>query len=229
MKDKYLVTGVKSGLGKYIYDNLRRVDGLHRKNNFMFDSYVRPQYYDTIIHCAFNRQREITDYYQYIDDNLFLTKKLLDLNCNRFIYISSVDVYNSESNNNYALFKKYAESVVSQYDFTLIMRLPVLLGKTMKPNHITKMFEQPNAKISLSKKSLFNYILYEDILKFIKDKYMYGKVDLVADDNITLSEIKNEFELETQFGGFVYQMPISLSNPIYTGKTSLETIKEFVK
>ena len=94
---KYLVTGVKSGLGKYLYENLPDVNGLDRGG---FDL-IKDEEYDTIIHCAFNKAQthaDIGDHYGYLDDNIFLTQDLLTLKYKKFIYISTIDVYPTVQN-----------------------------------------------------------------------------------------------------------------------------------
>lgn len=229
---KYLITGVKSGLGKYLYDHLDDADGLHRDNKI---EYTRR--YDTVIHCAFNKTNEIGNYeehYKYLNDNIFLTQELLKLSYSRFIYISSVDVYNKE--NLYSLFKKFAESIVIRsiainYS-TIILRCPMLIGDEMKENHLTKMFANNNQKISLSGKSEFNYILYNDIKDFILNTYnmiMAGIYDFVATENITLQKIKREFNLNVRFGDYIYEILDKFPTPFYVKRTSMETIKEYFK
>jgi dTDP-D-glucose 4,6-dehydratase len=60
---KYLVTGIKSGLGKYLYENLPDAHGLDRGGFNL----IKDEEYDTIIHCAFNKENVITDYKKYLD------------------------------------------------------------------------------------------------------------------------------------------------------------------
>lgn len=223
-KKKYLVTGVKSGLGKHLFENLQDVDGLHRNN---FDELSFKEY-SVIIHCAFNKSNKIKndtcEYYKYLNDNIFLTQKLLNLNYDKFIYISSIDVYDKTTL--YSLFKRLAESLVIRYRNSLIIRCPVLLGKEMKPNHLTKMFSGED--ISLSGKSTFNYILYENILNFLRyNEEKIGIWDFISRDSIALNDIKKRFGLNTHFGNYIYGTPNNLANPLYTSNTSLETVENF--
>lgn len=221
---KYLVTGVDSGLGKYLYNKLDDAHGLSRENS----NKKLPESVDTIIHCAFNRSSNVENLYKYIDDNLFLTKRLLELHTfNKFIYISSVDVYNSNQTM-YSSFKRYTEAVVSHYSNIVILRLPVLLGKGMKPNHITRMLSEKNPKLTLSSLSTFNYILYEDVLSFL-NYYIHGTYDLISSGNVSLGEVAKELNVDVEFGDFVYETTNNFQCPIYTGRTSLETIREFTK
>ena len=80
---RFLVTGVNSGLGKYLYENLPNSLGLNRDNFNL----IKNEEYDTIIHCAFNKENIITDYEKYLDDNIFLTQRLKKLNYKKFVYI----------------------------------------------------------------------------------------------------------------------------------------------
>jgi len=223
---KYLITGAGSGLGKFLYDVLQKdADVLTREN------YGKTAgKYDTIIHCAFNRKSVTEDeMYQYMNDNLFLTKSLLEhVKYKRFIYISSIDVYRLASDQTlYSSFKRYAEYVVENFKDTLILRLPVLLGNGMKPNHLTKMLE--DKILTLASDSRFNYVLYEDILHFIlENDKLFGTYDFIANDTVLLSQVAKEFGLKTKFGTYTY-ITNYFGNPIYTNKTSLETIKEYFK
>lgn len=222
MKD-YLITGVNGGLGGYLSHELTDGEGLHRDNDLSYFSR-----YDIVIHCAFNKYNKIYDYYQYLEDNIFLTQKLLDVSYGHFIYISSIDVYNGT--NNYSLFKRFAESIVERKYNTTILRCPMLLGTTMKENHLTKMLWSDNEKLTLSGESTFNYILYDDILEFIRSKsYKNGIYDFVSNDNVKLKDVKEEFESTVEFGDYVYETPVKWDNPIYTNKTAMETIKEYFK
>ena len=65
--NRILVTGVTSGLGKYIYENISDCVGMTRENRH----YVLKDEYDLIIHCAFSSERgnDITDYFEYIDSS----------------------------------------------------------------------------------------------------------------------------------------------------------------
>ena len=86
---KLLVTGTKRGLGKYLHrrfqcDGFARGDSLSKKK------------YDAVIHCAVSTVKDIShnNLSAYLDDNVLLTKHLCSsLSYDKFIYISTVDVY----------------------------------------------------------------------------------------------------------------------------------------
>ena len=120
---KFLITGVKSGLGKFLYENLSNSEGLDRTN---FGS-IKDKNFDVIIHCAFNKEISITDHKKYLDDNILLIQKLKQLNYSKFIYISSIDVY-QKNPNMYSHFKRFAETLMDTTD--LILRF-VTLGRSI--------------------------------------------------------------------------------------------------
>jgi len=230
---KYLVTGVKSGLGKYLHKNLSDAAGLDRNN---FDS-IKNNEYETIIHCAFNKAQNVDnigDYYSYLEDNILLTQELLKLNYKKFIYISTIDVYPTTLNL-YGLFKRFAESVVKRHMGTIILRPSMILGQDVKPNHVTKL-KSNESSLSLSGDSTFNYILNSDILKFI-ESYSYrcpeGIIDFVANGSTKLSDTHKELNSTTSLGNYIYSAEYQWINPIYDiyeefNKSSLDNLKQYI-
>lgn len=223
-----LITGIKSGLGKYLYTHLPNCFGMHRNNEHDLHSG-----YDTIIHCAFNKQKEINDYTQYLDDNLLLTERLLNKQYQKFVYISSIDIYQDDTNN-YCIFKRLAEEMVSKYENTLILRCSMMLGETMKSNHLTRIIAN-DTSLTLSSKSKFNYILMQDLNTFF-DKKLYlkhtGIIDFVATEYIELEKVSELFNSKINFGNYVYTSDFAYSNPIYSiesnfNKTSLDNLKGY--
>ena len=98
-----LVTGANSGLGKYIADSIDCV-ALTRAN--AESVFRKHKHFDLIIHCAFNASKKTNNYYKVLQDNIFLTKRLCSLSHDKFIFLSSIDVYREEYENstfNYVL------------------------------------------------------------------------------------------------------------------------------
>ena len=220
---KYVITGTSSGLGRYLYENIPNSVAIDRTN--LESSIQQIESDDIIIHCAFNKTNDIQDYSGYLDDNIFLTKRLLDLG-NTMIYISSVDVYSQE--NVYALFKKFAESLVNHNESNLILRCPALVGEHMSYNHLHKI--RANEKITLSGQSTFNYILYSDVLDTILNTDKTGVYNLLSRTSVDLNTIKTLFKSDTIFGSYFYQTPMVISavtDTIHVDRTSIETIKDY--
>lgn len=224
---RFLITGINSGLGKYLFNNLPDSFGLDR-NNF---NLVRYKDYDTIIHCAFNKENIITNYEKYLEDNIFLTQRLKSLNYKKFVYISTVDVY-QENPTMYAHFKRFAETLLDNND--LILRCSMMLGDTMKPNHTHKL-KNNDESIGLSGESVFNYILMKDLAEFfISEDYKQhnGVVDFVSNDLVKLEDVKKYFNSTTKLGEHVYQNSLDFVNPIFTlnqkyNKSSLDNLIEY--
>lgn len=224
----FLVTGVSGGLGKYLFENLLDANGLHR-NNF---EEVCSESYETIIHCAYNKENQITDYKKYIEDNIFLLQKVKNINHQKFVYISSIDVYNTEKNI-YTLFKMFAESLLENKDLSL--RLSCLLGKDSKPNHVSKIMSNVES-ITLSENSTFNYILYSDLLSFFSEKMhteKSGIYDFIANDFIHLKDVISLVNSKTKTGEYCYKSDYSFINPIYFehskyNVSSLEKLSSFI-
>jgi hypothetical protein len=226
---KILVTGIGSGLGKYLFENLPNSLGLSRDNfNLIKDEDI-----DTIIHCAFNKENVVTNPKKYLDDNIFLTQRLKNIYCNKFVYISTVDVY-QENPTMYAHFKRFSETLLNKND--LILRCPMMLGSTMKPNHATKLKDNIES-LGLSGDSQFNYILMSDLLEFFisEDYKQYkGIIDFVSNDLVKLEDVKQYFNSSTKLGEYVYQNNLDFQNPIFKlnekyNTSSLEKIKQYFK
>ena len=226
---KILVTGIGSGLGKYLFENLPNSLGLSRDNFNL----VKDEDIDTIIHCAFNKENVVTNYKKYLDDNIFLTQRLKNICAPNFVYISTVDVY-QENPTMYAHFKRFSETLLNKND--LILRCPMMLGSTMKPNHATKLKDNIES-LGLSGESQFNYILMSDLLEFFisEDYKQYkGIIDFVSNDLVKLEDVKQYFNSSTKLGEYVYQNNLDFQNPIFKlnekyNKSSFEKIKQYFK
>ena len=232
LQNKVLVTGANSGLGKYIASQIDCAI-LTRENS----KSVLDKTYDTIIHCAFNSRKNVNDYYEIVRDNIFLTKDLCKVPHNKFVFISSIDVY-QEEDNLYKTSKLMAESIVNKLATnSLTLRCSAILGETMRKNNFRKIIEDVDPKLSLSGESSFNYILQEDILNFlniaIKINYN-GIVDFVSSTNITLKEVSDLLEKKVDFGSYVYRTPELSSESLASvfppaALTSKQNVKRYLK
>jgi nucleoside-diphosphate-sugar epimerase len=224
---RFLITGTNSGLGKYLLNTLPNALGLDRVNFNLIKNYD----YDTIIHCAFNKENIITDYKKYLDDNIFLTQRLKNINYLKFVYISTVDVY-QQNPNMYSTFKQLSETMMDKKD--LVLRCSMMLGDTMKPNHTNKLLNN-EPSIGLSGESRFNYILMEDLTKFfISDDYKKysGVIDFVSNDLVRLEDVKTLFNSNTKLGNYVYENNLDFQNPIFKlnekyNKSSFNNLKQY--
>jgi nucleoside-diphosphate-sugar epimerase len=246
----YLVSGTKSGLGKYLQENLidavaySRESGLGQANSV--------QSFEAIIHCAVNASRQVTytDLNQYIESNLLLTQKLLNIPHKKFIFISSSDVYPradhawheddnfqvDKADGIYALSKLFSEAMVkNQTSNYLILRPTAMLGAHARMNSLMKILANSNESLTLSDQSTFNYILHADVMAFInkamKDD-ISGIYNLAANENIRLGDVAKLFNCDVNFGSYTYTVA-DLANDKAKNvcseftNSSLENIKKF--
>ncbi|MAI29057.1 MAG: NAD-dependent epimerase/dehydratase family protein [Pelagibacteraceae bacterium TMED124] len=246
---KILTTGTKRGFGKFIakklnthkFDRNSKLNGLDKN-------------YDVIIHCANNSSKNILskNFYKFSYDNYFLTEDLLKLNVKHFIFISSIGIYpqsnkvfNEKSNfevktrNFYEFFKIMNENYIKKNSkkFT-ILRVAGLLDKSSRKNSIQRIVYNENKKISLSSNSTLNYILYEDLLNFIKiviKKKKFGIFNVSASKNIKLINLRNYLKSDNiRFGDYDYITP-KIDNTkakkeyAELNSTSYQNIKKYLK
>ena len=129
----------------------------------------------------------------------------------------------------YTHFKRFSETLLNQKD--LILRCPMMLGNTMKPNHVTKLKDNVQS-IGLSGESMFNYILMDDLVNFFsKDFKIYdGVIDFVSNGLVKLDDVKTYFNSVTKLGNYTYFNKMDYSNPIFKldseyNKSSFEKLK----
>lgn len=220
-----LVSGANSGVCRYLHENLKGI-GLTRTTSPEEIEKVKREGIDNIIHCAFNSSRNInTDsLQQYIDDNIFLTKELVSFRHKKFIFFSSVDVYpkNRETHFEneiidvnsvsgiYAIAKLISEAIVKKYCKNyLILRATAFLGKYSRKNSLLRIIENKECLLTLSADSRFNYVLYPDILNFVRysiENNLEGIYNLASAENISLSRVAEIFQKKVNFGDYFYDV-----------------------
>lgn len=246
-----VITGVRSGLGKYLHDELGGI-GLTRQNLEEETKRLQKNGVDIIVHCAANASRNVTSdsLYGFLEDNVLLTQRLTKIPHKKFIYLSSVDVYPKNGtehqedevipldslDNLYGVTKLMSESIVrKKCPNSLILRETAFLGKESRKNSLKRILEEEPCILSLSGDSVFNYICYSHMLDFIKlsvDQDLQGIYNLAASENITLSEVAEEFRKKPHFGTYRYDVgTISNQKTVKVlpalQRTSKEMIKDF--
>ncbi len=208
-----------------MYEHLGGV-GLTRSNFAQDFNAIKNKDADVIVHCAFNSAKTVNTegLHSYLYDNVFLTKELTLTQHKKFVFISTVDVYpktNSLHEENkiipvehlrgmYAVTKLMSESIVanncSNY---LILRCSALLGKYARRNSLIRIVEDGNCTLTLTADSVFNYVLYSDIMEFIKiavERDLTGIYNVASSGNITLSEIENMRGACVKYGTYHYNV-----------------------
>jgi len=250
---RILTTGVLSGIGKHIHENLGGT-GITRATLHEELERIRRDGVDIIIHCAFNSQKDVTSdsVYGYFDDNVFLTNALVSIPHKKFIFFSTIDLYPKNSDTHvedelihidkikgiYAITKLLSESIVKgKGNNFLILRPTTLLGKYARRNTLTRIIDDEKEPLFLSGNSRFNYILHSDILDFIAFSIRHditGIFNIASTSNILLSEVANQLGMKVQFGTSVYDVG-NISNekivtlfPVFK-KTSKEILSQFIE
>jgi nucleoside-diphosphate-sugar epimerase len=252
---RILTTGINSGIGKYIYEKLGGL-ALTRSTTLEEWKELKNKGADIIIHCAFNSQKTVNTQtlYQYLNDNVLLTKELALIPHKKFIFMSSIDVYptnigpHSEEEvlnidlklGMYGITKLMSEAIIKNFcNNYLILRASALLGKYSRKNSLIRMIEDKECKLTLSSNSIFNYVLYPDMLNFIKfsiDNDLKGIYNTVSAENITLSEIAYMLQKDISWGEYFYncgegEIDNKKSSSFFTPfkKTSKEVILQFIR
>ena len=177
--------------------------------------------YDLIIHCAGCIQHSNWDNVglDLFEDNVFLTRDLTRIPHEKFVFISSID---EAKDTPYGVTKRLSEIIVKQLcDEYLILRPSALLGKEMKKNSFQKIVNGED--IALTKNTVMNYILYEDVLNAIESNYRGTKV-LRSSSDITIEEVVNIFEKKLEYGDIHYEVEY-IKSDINTNKTSEDNIR----
>jgi nucleoside-diphosphate-sugar epimerase len=250
-----LTTGTQSGLGKYIYSNIGGIE-LTRSTRPSDFKKIKSEGVDVIIHCAFNSHSHVhsDSLYSYLNDNILLTRNLTFIPHEKFIYISSIDVYPKEQpdkehfedetisinqvNGLYPITKLIAESIIAnRCKNYLILRASALLGKDSRTNSFLQLLKNNQPVLKLSSDSSFNYILHSDVLAFISfaiNNDLRGIFNMTSSTNMTLSDVAIILKKKATFGSYCYNTG-NISNKKIASifpsfkKTSENVITQFIK
>jgi len=244
---RILITGSASGLGKHLAQSLggaswNRTDATSWEQN--------P---DVIIHCAWPARPPQTSegLFQYFEDTLELTKRLVQLPHRKFIFLSTAEVYpldghsgaesqpiqTSAVRNVYAACKLIAESIVdARSRKPLILRSTGLLGFTARPSSLIRILKEDSPALSLTAESRFYYILHRDVEAFIRlaiEQDLTGIYNVSSSKSITLGEAAAKYNRRVRWGSYTYDIgrvdnqKIAAILPSF-GKTSLEVIEFYL-
>jgi len=245
---KVLVSGADSGLGKFLSQEFNS-DIVTRSVPIELN-----KKYDLIIHCASSSSIniEFDNFHKYVEDNILLTKKMLNVPHKKFIFLSTIDIYSDREsckeidkvklNNDkdlYVVTKLMSESLVNNYGKSpVILRASAMLGKGMRENSLLRMSKSLTCNLSLTRESSFNYILYEDVYQIIKlcaINGLEGTYNMASKDNVSLGEIADFFGFnDINFGNFYYKtgdIDTEKIMKIYPkiGKRSIDVVSLFFK
>lgn len=251
MEANILITGTKSGIGKYIHEQTGGAE-FTRQSDI---EKLKKQSFETIIHCAFNYlpTRFVTNenLLQYYSDNVLLTQELLQIPHRYFVFFSTVDLYPLDDQTHSEEEILYADQMRSIYGTTkllseslirnrankfLILRPTSLLGRHMRKNNFLRLVEDDYPVLTLHPESVFNFVLYSDIFGFLKtalSRTETGIFNLASSGGISLAKIAEILGKSPVFGDYRYKAG-NISNqkavrlcPTFS-KSSEDVLNEFM-
>jgi len=157
---------------------------------------------------------------------------LKDFRFDKYIYISSIDVYHPETV--YSRNKILAEEVLQtnlKPTEILILRLGAVIGKEMKKGALYDAIN--SGKLYVTKDSELQFINIEEIKKFIQlavTKRYYGMLlDIVSTDSLIASDLEGLLGKKLAYGKSKQVYKVSTHTPyIYPLKTAREYVQEVI-
>lgn len=200
-----LVTGITSGLGKFLHETLPAATGWKRGEP------LPRKHFDAVIHCA----HDLRDPFANED----MLQRLFAVPCGRFVYISSVDVHKAFSlDEGYARSKLRCEQLVrANYSDHLILRPCAMLGRHARENTLIKMLR--GKKLSVTPDSTFAFIRHASLLPFLQES---GTITL-SGNRMAIKDYGIELGLCPEYGAFPYETP-----PVKPTHDSSNEIQEFI-
>ncbi len=154
---------------------------------------------------------------------MLLTQELLVVPAKKFVYFSSIDIYNakgveskedtecisySEITGLYSASKLFSETLIRNKAVNhLILRPTTFLGHNIRPNTTYRILTERNPQIYLSGTSSFNFILHTQVTEFVEmclEKHVGGTYNLGSTNKIRLDEICVTYDLDVTFGNHIY-------------------------
>jgi nucleoside-diphosphate-sugar epimerase len=240
IRPRWLTTGSNSGLGCYLSQQLGTA-ALSRDNTEQFFD----KEFDVIIHCAFSKASR-----EGLFDDLAFLKKIHAISHEKFVFISSVDVYSNKSRFNseadvvqtssqltpYANEKiKCEEWVQSQVHDTnyMIIRPVSLFGSTIQNRNFNLLLNEQKPILSLTADSSWNFVTYDELSKLIQafsNNRLHGIVNAGRTHSVTVQEVAELVNKKPSFGAFKYEVPKIINNKALQQLPELnETAIKFLK
>ena len=199
-KKKILISGTSSGLGFYLHKNL---NSFRFVRNTSFNAYKNKEW-DIIIHCGFYSGN---NFFKNLA-NIYWSYKISRLHCKKFIFMSSSLVSDTKVYSYYKCTKKICEYFFNEKK-SAVLRLGSIIGWPIKKNTFYKLFLKNKPVISLSKKSIYSFVSYAEILNFIKliiKKDLHGIFNFLRNDYRSLGFICKKLKIDNViFGNFIFQ------------------------
>lgn len=211
-----LVTGAASGLGRFLHRALGG-EGLTRANA---EALLAGPGARTVVHCAADARRTTTAAERAVQRraNVGLTERLCALPHERFVLMSTADVYPEDGGpwdeaaplhprDAYGEDKAAAESaVLARARRPLVLRLGALLGPDARPNALSRLLD--GAPMTLAGESRFAWLPHGAVGAFLTaalDQGLEGIYNVVPSRSATLAEAARALGRSPAWGAHVYR------------------------
>ena len=276
------IAGASGFIGKHLLDNLinynkiylykRDLDKLgeeyQNKNNLIcFEKQHNLIIFDYVINCIANTNTSNTNWKDLYESNCLTNLKLIeDLKYCYYIYLSTFSIYSEKSillkypdpNNLYGLSKYISEKIIQQKSspksISIILRLPIVIGKQKRQSDIVnffynKLIKDEEIEIFEGGKLLRNLIHYTEIVKVISaiikykpfaDKYIIHHIN--SSNTMSVEKICDYIKskigssskiiitnkkTKNDFNSLIIDNLISLKN--YKEQSVIDNIDEYLK
>jgi nucleoside-diphosphate-sugar epimerase len=224
-KRALLVTGVRNGLGHAVHHALGGIGFV--RGMALDDPVIRAAApFDAIIHCAVNSAKYVSmaTAYGYMEDNLLLTQRLVDIPHRKFVFVSTLAVYPptgraiSEDEDvdlmaltgPYAFTKLFSDLYVQERaNEPLVLRTTTLLGPAIRPSTVMRALTRRDCQLFLAPASRYNFVMHDDIVDFIvqaMDRGITGAFNIGSEGLVALSSIVDQLELSVRYGEHHYDI-----------------------
>lgn len=252
---QFLITGTKSGIGKFFSEKFGGLS-LTRENAEEVLKKIEQEGVETIIHAAFNTKKDVThkDLSAYVDDNVYLTERLLSLPHKTFIFLSSVNVYPpsemphredepilmDQVKGIYGVTKLMSEArIQAGSPHHMILRPTGFLGSySRREGNLMRVLESKGeCKLSLTKDSEMNYVAYDDVFEFVRDSIEQNRTgifNIASSKNVRMEDAVSLLGKKATFGTFNYSVGAIDNSKVVAHaprfqKSSGEVVLEFAK
>ncbi|CCQ73096.1 protein of unknown function [Magnetospira sp. QH-2] len=210
--------------------------------------------YQAIIHCASNAAHDLTesDLPGFFEDHVGLTRALLGLPHERFVFLSTIDLYPRDDQRHhaeeaiaidelkgpYAVAKALSEQHVRENgNAPLILRPASLIGPYARRSTLIRMALDPHPQVSLTADSTFGVVAHETVETFMKtclDQGIAGTFNLAARGTLRLSELAIALNKDIAFGNISYRVPRLDTQPAQDlcpslGASAMDVVMAFVQ
>lgn len=244
----FLVTGYKGFIGNNIYrflqtNNNYKVDGVSRNDK------LPNKNYDVIIHCAGMTPSKAKCDFDYIEDNVNHTQKIINKYCtSKIIFISSIGIYGSPldkiitentipyKQSFYGISKYISEQlIINSTNKYIILRLPTVIGNNSPSTFITRMLDNIQNKSNINivnGDNKFNSIIHMDeinlVIKFVisGNKFYKDTYNIASNNYIYIKDLPQIIskELSIKPSNITYQ-----NNDNFNGLISIDNIQKYIK